>query len=107
MADAKSEAYELNMLGAIPTKNSGRGKHEKGDGILIPFCVDIKEAIKSFNLNRNVWLKIASDALQTNRLRPLLKVVIGEPGKDRIRLVIVEETMFKEMHEAWKEKYDA
>ncbi len=103
MADAKSELYELSRIGATPQKNSGRGKFAKGDGVLGPFCVDVKEAIKSFTLNRAVWAKITGDARQSGNLSPALKVTIGDEGEVKQRVMIIDEEMFKEMYEAWRQ----
>lgn len=109
MADQKSELYELQRLEAIPVKNSGRGKFQKGDGIICSpsgepvFTVDIKEANKSFTLSESVWAKVSTDA-KKNQTVPLLKPVLGaeEPKQ---RLVIISEDMFLELFEAWSEKY--
>lgn len=50
-----SEAQELKRFGAVPQPNSGRGKNNKGDGILDgKWIVDVKEASKSFTLNKSV-----------------------------------------------------
>lgn len=109
MADKSSEQYELKRLGAIPTKNSGRGKWEKADGILYsPFgdsliTVDIKEANRSLGLTEALWAKVTTDA-KKNKTEPLIKAVIGEE-EPKDRLVILEEKMFLEMYAAWKEKY--
>ena len=102
MADAKSEIYELNRIGAKPQKNSGRGAFAKGDGVLGPFCVDIKESIKSFTLSRDVWTKITGDARQSGNLSPALKVVLGGAEDVKLRMVIIDESMFLEMYEAWR-----
>lgn len=93
-----SELSELKRIGAIPTKNSGRGKHEKGDGRLDDiFTVDVKEYEKSFGLSQQTWGKICTDAI-TNRNEPALKVVIGGTA----RMMVVSETMFLEMYSAYK-----
>lgn len=105
MADQKSELYELKRIGATPVKNSGRGAHKKGDGILYDkddnpiYTVDVKEAKKSFGLTKSVWAKVTSDALQ-NQTRPLLLAVIGE-DEPRKRVVIVDEDMFLDMWEKY------
>lgn len=109
MADKSSEQYELKRLDAKPTKNSGRGKFEKGDGIIYSpfsdplFTVDIKETYRSFGLTEAVWAKVTTDA-KKNITEPLLKVVIGEQ-EPKDRLVVMTEVMFLEMIEAWMEKY--
>ena len=104
MADAKSELYELRKLDTTPQKNSGRGTHQKGDGVLGPFCVDVKEYAKSFGLSRTVWAKLSDDALKSGRLRPLLDIVLGGEDEDKMRIVAIELSMFLEMYEAWREK---
>lgn len=103
MADEKSERYELGLIGAVPQPNSGRGKHKKADGILGPFNVDIKEASKSFNLTRAIWTKITNDAFTSGNLSPMLKVVLGDNPK--LRLVIIDESMFLELWREYSEKY--
>ncbi len=104
MPDAKSEAYELRKLGATPQKNSGRGTHAKGDGILGPFCVDVKEYAKSFGVSRTVWAKLSDDALKSGHLRPMLDIVLGGALEEKMRIVAIEQSMFLEMYEAWREK---
>lgn len=101
MADAKSELYELNRLGAVPQKNSGRGKHDKGDGILDDiWMVDVKEYAKSFGLSLGVWAKTCTDAFRAGSKEPLLKIVLGEENK-RVRLVVISESMFQDMKAAY------
>lgn len=104
VATAKTEAAEIKRLGGIPQKNSGRGTHQKGDAILEPFLVDVKEAIKSFTLNTKVWGKVCTDAIKSGRRQPALMVALGE--EHPVRLWIIGDRMFKEMHAAWKEKYE-
>lgn len=97
MADARSELYELKRLGAVPQKNSGRGKHDKGDGILDnTWMVDVKEYAKSFGLSMGVWAKTCTDAFRAGSKEPLLKIVLGEENK-KVRLVVISETMFIDM----------
>lgn len=92
-----SEAAELKRLGAVPQPNSGRGKHNKGDGILDDrWIVDVKEASKSFTLNTNVWGKVCTDAAQSNK-EPLLLAVFGDMGKPRTRLIIMSADEFEEL----------
>lgn len=96
-----SEASEAKRIGATLVKNSGRGKHNKGDCILDGvFTVDIKEYEKSFGLSQTVWAKICSDAV-VNRTEPALKITLG----NQARMMVISETMFLEMYEAYKEKY--
>lgn len=96
----------MRRLGAVPQPNSGRGKHNKGDGILDGhWIVDVKESTKSFTLNTNVWGKVCTDAAQSNK-EPLLLVVLGEEGGPRTRLVILSDAEFEELR--WKAgQYDA
>ena len=101
-----SELAELKRFGAVPQPNSGRGKHNKGDGILDNhWIVDVKESAKSFTLNTNVWGKVCTDAAQSNK-EPLLLVVLGQEGGPRTRLVILSDAEFEELR--WKAgQYDA
>lgn len=109
MADKDSELYEIERLGFTPTKNSGRGHHQKADGIYYSpfgdplFSVDVKESNKSFTLSESVWAKIATDA-KKNRTEPILKPVLGV-AEPKDRLVVITESLFLDMLEAWKEKY--
>ncbi len=103
MADAKSEKAELKKAGARPQRNSGRNAWEKGDGVLEPFIVDVKEAIKSFTFNRKIWAKICSDAIKHGK-EPALLIALGE-NRETVRTWIIGDTMFKEMHDAWMKEY--
>lgn len=109
MADAQSEIYELKRVGAVPVKNSGRGKFDKGDGIIYSpngdplFTVDVKEAGKSFGLSESACLKLNSDAVKNNTYG-MFKVVIGNE-EPKMRMMVVSEAIFKEMYDAWQEKY--
>lgn len=98
------EAAEIKRDGAKPQKNSGRGKIQKGDARIGPFVYDIKEYPKGFTVTVAAWLKIRSDAFQSGRAVPALKLVIGMLNS-KIRLWVVEDEMFKEMLDAWEEKY--
>lgn len=98
------EKEEIKRDGGKPQKNSGRGRIQKGDAVLEPFCYDIKEYSKSFSLSKDVWAKICDDAFRSGRREPALKVVLGE-GNYKIRLWVVEDEMFQQMREAWEEKY--
>ena len=99
-----SEANEIKRDGGKAQKNSGRGKIQKGDAILGPFCYDIKEFAKSFGLSKTVWGKVCTDAFRSGRRTPALKVVLGE-GNEKVRLWVIDDAMFKDMLEAWEEKY--
>lgn len=102
-----SEAAEIKLDGSTPVKNSGRGRGtHKGDAILEPFLVDYKEYSKSFGITADVWAKISTDAFHNGKRMPALKLVLGEPGKPKTRLWVIADSMFHEMYEAWKEKYN-
>lgn len=103
MADAKSEKAELKKAGATPQRNSGRNPWEKGDGVLGPFIVDVKEAKASFAFNKKVWAKICSDAIKHDR-EPALLIAMGE-NRETVRTWIIGDTMFKQMLEAWNKEY--
>jgi hypothetical protein len=98
------EKEEIKRDGGKAQKNSGRGKIQKGDAILEPFCYDIKEYGKSFSLSKDVWAKICDDAFRSGRREPALKVVLGE-GNYKTRLWVIEDEMFQQMRDAWEEKY--
>lgn len=97
-----SEEQEAKRDGAKLHRNSGRGWIEKGDASLGPFLIDYKEFSESFGLNRKVWAKVYSDALRM-RLTPALCVILGKT--DKVKLWVISDIMFKEMYEAWEEKY--
>ncbi|ASZ74920.1 Holliday junction resolvase [Rhodococcus phage Trina] len=105
MPDDKSEAYELSRLGAVPTKNSGRGAFNKGDGILYDsndekiFTVDVKEYTNSYALSIKNIAKVSTDAVK-NGTEPLLHVVLGSE-EPRLRWVAIPESMFLLLWEAY------
>lgn len=103
MANAQTEKAELKIAGAIPQRNSGRNPWEKGDGVLNPFIVDVKEAKSSFTFNKKVWGKICSDATK-HGMEPALLIALGE-NRETVRTWIIGDTMFKQMLSAWLEKY--
>lgn len=101
-----SEAAEIKRDGAVAQRNSGRGKHDKADAILEPFCIDYKEYTESFGVSRKVWAKLSLDAFKSGKRLPALKLVLGEADTtSKIRLWVISDEMFHEMHDAWKEKY--
>lgn len=100
-----SEELEAKRDGARLHRNSGRGVIEKGDARLGPFCIDYKEYTESFGVSRKVWAKTTRDAL-TMRLSPALKLVLGGDDGTKVRLWVINDAMFHEMLEAWKEKYE-
>ena len=107
MADDKTEAYELSRIDATPTKNSGRGAFNKGDGIIFDgsdpvFTCDVKEYAKSFPISINTWAKISLDAKKNGNSRPLFKIVLGHE-EPRTRVVVIDEEMFNMIMEGyWK-----
>lgn len=92
-----SEESELKRLGAKPQPNSGRGKHNKGDGVLDDkYIVDVKEYEKSYGLSMTTWGKICTDASKSNK-EPLLAVTLGPEGGKRVRLVVISQEEFLEL----------
>lgn len=101
LADAKSELAEIKRLGAVPQKNSGRGKHDKGDAVLDDiWMVDVKEYKESFGLSKSVWAKTCTDAHRAGGKEPMLSVTLGE-GTTRVRLVVISQEMFLDMKTAY------
>jgi hypothetical protein len=103
MADARSELREIKRFGGSAQKNSGRGKHDKGDATLGPFTVDVKEFKISYSISRSNWAKICTDAAK-NKNEPALMLALGE-GQQTTRVWVVGDQMFKELLNAWQEKY--
>lgn len=105
MADKKSEEYELERIGANPTKNSGRGRFEKGDGILsyrdMNVTVDIKEYKESFGLSRKMVAKLGADTRQNRTDYGIFFVVLGEE-EPRQRMVVMTEQMFNDITDDMK-----
>ncbi len=107
-----SEAAEIKRDGATPVKNSGRSKGiAKGDAVLEPFLVDYKEYKKTFGVSKDMWAKLCTDAITNGRRQPAFKLVIRddddpESRAPKTRLWVISDTMFHEMLEAWKEKYE-
>lgn len=99
-----TEASEAKRDGAKLQPNSGRGKHRKGDAVLGPFLIDIKEYSKSFSISVAVWSKICTDAVLKGRKQPALKLVLGPNDGHKTRVWVIGDGMFHEMLEAWEEK---
>lgn len=99
-----SEKSEAARDGAKLQKNSGRGKHDKGDAVLEPFLVDYKEYTESFSVSRKVWAKLQLDAFKAGRREPAFKLVLGEEdSKDKLRVWVISDAMFHELLETyWK-----
>jgi outer membrane phospholipase A len=91
-----SERSEAKRLGASQHKNSGRNT-QKGDASWNNFCVDFKEASKSFTLNAGVWAKATTDAIK-NHKDPMILVILGE-GTKKVRLAVIELEILEEMVE--------
>ena len=107
MATDKTERYELSRLGASPVKNSGRGKIQKGDGILYGdsgeamYTCDVKEYSNSYALSEKNLAKVTADARTNGLTYPMLHVVLGE-DEPRTRWVAIPEVAFLEMWEVFK-----
>ena len=97
-----TEASEAKRDGAKLQPNSGRGKHAKGDAILGPFLIDIKEYAKSFSVSKDVWAKISTDAVLKGKLQPALKLVLGPNDGHKTRVWVIGDSMFHEMLTAWE-----
>jgi hypothetical protein len=93
-----SERSEAKRIGAKQHKNSGRNM-QKGDATWEGFVVDFKEASKSFTLNKDVWAKACTDAIQAGTDKaPALIVILGE-GNQKVRLAIIEYEMLEQLVE--------
>lgn len=99
-----SEERELKRAGAKPQPNSGRGSHAKGDGVIEPFLVDVKEYDKSFGVSTSNWAKLSLDAYKSGNREPAFYLVLGENGK-YTRVWVVSDTMFHQMRESWLKEY--
>lgn len=101
MADKKSELSELKRYGAKPQKNSGRGKHDKGDGVIDDlFMVDVKEYAQSYSISIDGWAKVCTDAFRSGGLEPLIGLTLGT-GNKRVRLAVISKDMFDAMKAAY------
>lgn len=105
MANIKSERNEIKRFGGKPQPNSGRGSNKKGDAVLGPFVVDVKEYGASYSVSVDNWAKVSSDAVKSGFYSPALNLVLGEAGAERTRLWVVDNDMFMQMLDAWEEKY--
>ncbi len=91
-----SERGEISRLrGAKATKNSGRGKIQKGDAFFDRFTVDVKEFTNSFSLSRAVWAKICMDAIKNRGTDPMLLVVLD----GQTRLAVIELSVLEQLLE--------
>lgn len=100
-----SELGEIKRDGAVPQRNSGRGKHEKGDAVLGSFLLDYKEYSEGFTVSRSNWAKLGTDAWQTGKM-PAFRLVLGpEDDPQKLRLWVFSDSVGKEMLRLWEEKY--
>lgn len=95
-----SEESEAKRDGAKLQRNSGRGKHDKGDATLGPFLIDYKEYANSFGVSISVWAKLSKDAIIKGKLQPALKLVLGKDDR-KVRVWVIGDDMFHEMLAAW------
>ena len=86
-----SEESEIKRFGGKAQKNSGRGKHDKGDAVLDKFVVDVKEYGSTFGLSKNMWAKVCTDAIKQGK-RPALNVVLGPNDGKKIRMWVISES---------------
>lgn len=109
MADKKSEEYELSRINANPTKNSGRGKFQKGDGVInykdMSITVDVKEYKESFGLSRKMVAKLGADTRQNRTDYGIFFVVLGE-DEPRQRMVVMTEQMYNDIMSRLDMEYD-
>jgi hypothetical protein len=101
-----TEAKEIKRDGARAQRNSGRGILEKGDATLSCFLIDYKEYDESFSVSRTNWAKLQSDAFRAQQRQPAFRLVLGSKEENhKLRLWVISDNMFKEMLDAWEEKY--
>lgn len=97
-----SERGEIKRDGAKAQKNSGRGQYQKGDAQWNDFVVDYKEYEKSISITPDIWAKICTDTFKVDRNKhPVLKLILGS-GNNKIRLAVIEWSIFEEMEETWR-----
>lgn len=97
-----SERGEIKRDGAKAQKNSGRGQYQKGDAQWNDFVVDYKEYEKSISITPDIWAKICTDTFKVDRNKhPVLKLILGS-GNNKLRLAVIEWSIFEEMEEAWR-----
>jgi len=92
----KREKAVVYCNDATTTENSGRGMR-KGDGTWHNFLVDWKFAKASFKLDKNVWAKVVTDTLKSDKEKnPALIIVLGE-GNETVRLAIIEQEVLEQL----------
>jgi len=93
-----SERGEAKRIGAKLQKNSGRGQIQKGDATWHDYVIDFKEFSKSFSLTRDVWAKVVTDTLKSDKRKsPAIMLILGEQHKTR--LAIIEWSEFERLVE--------
>lgn len=94
-----SEESEAKRMNARLQKNSGRGRHAKGDAIWRgQYVVDYKEYGKSFSLNTDVWAKVCTDAIRVDPMKePLLWLVLGDESHP-LRLAVLDASHLEYLH---------
>lgn len=88
----QSEQRIAKSVGAKSHKNSGRGT-VKGDATWHQFVLDIKEAPKSFTINKTVWRKICYDAMRHKDKSPALMIIMD----GGVRLAVIEWEVLEEL----------
>lgn len=92
-----SEEQEIKRDGAVPQKNSGRGKINKGDAVIDGYwLVDYKEYPKGYTVNKEAWAKICTDAIRAGNYEPCLKIVLGTAETGKVRLFVISEDEMNE-----------
>lgn len=98
-----SERGEAKRDGAKQQKNSGRGQYQKGDAQWKSFVVDYKEYESSISVSKKIWAKICTDTFKVSRDKyPVLKLILGKDN-DKLRLAVIEWSLFQQMVEKWEE----
>ena len=93
-----SERGEAKRINARLHKNSGRGKIQKGDAVWHDYILDFKEFSKSFSITRDIWAKVVTDTLKTDKTKsPAIMLILGEQHKTR--LAIIEWSEFERLVE--------
>ncbi len=98
MATNKTEASELNRMGAKVHKNSGRNMI-KGDGSTEEFVIDVKEYNNSYSISIDGWAKICTDTMKVDKSKsPMLQLVLTD-GNKKIRLSVIEWPILEQLIE--------
>lgn len=89
-----SEESEAKRDGATLQKNSGRGKHQKGDAVLDDFMIDYKEYTGSFTMSASVLGKLNRDAMTCGKTGVLKIILLDDNGNAIERRFDVPEFVF-------------